>query len=81
MDQVVDLSMTLYSARLFPARQCMLTERVHRSATRACVSLTIALARRRPDGHANGVVFQMETACIDEKSVEPVATMSCRSCQ
>ena len=44
VDQVVDLSMTLYPARVFPARQSMLTERVRRSATGACVSLTYRAA-------------------------------------
>ena len=37
MDQVIDLSMTLYPVRVFPARQSMLTERVYRSASGAII--------------------------------------------
>jgi len=77
VDQVVEPSMTLGSVWMFLARQRMLAEGIHRSTAGAGVGLANCTTQAETDGHAYGVVIEVETRSADRKSVEPVSAVRC----
>jgi len=59
----------------------MLAEKIYHDAAGAGVSLADCTTQAETDGHAYGVVIEVETASADRKSVKPVATVRCCRCQ
>jgi len=55
----------------------MVAERIHHDAAGAAVSLAYCTTQAEIDGHAYGVVIEVETTSADRKSMEPVGAVRC----